>query len=485
MNLDDQPLVFGINASTGKPLEMIPLQDCPPILLQQEDIFCRHLGTALTHGRPRAGVVFDVNPDDLRDAGWGIIFPAKVDPKPWLEALDPLLALRQSQACERFRIFSGEQGYKYGETANQWLNRHGAALMLIDPACGVPFYLTLVGPPTEIPFCFQYSLDIVAGVGRLDFPALDDYRCYATSVVAFERDNTRTTRREIELFATCHDFDRATQLFTHKVAVPFAYGDDKHPPLGSKYGFHMCTALNGQATKAKFRQVLCHPVQAPSLLITGTHGIAFDYDDPRQTKLQGAIVCDDWPGYGVINDQHWFSSEDVPDNANLHGALLLLFACYSAGTPQYDDFQFSEKNRQIASIPVTSRLPQKLMTIPNGGVLAVLGHVDRAWASSFQTRRGTAQPQGLGDVVSRVLFGQRVGLATDEFNSQWGVWSAELVDLLRRANDGEAIKDADLLALRTMRDDCRNYVVLGDPAVRLRAQSQPENEEAAGLRRNL
>ncbi|MGO4155045.1 hypothetical protein [Cupriavidus sp. YAF13] len=68
------------------------------------------------------------------------------------------------------------------------------------------------------------------------------------------------------------------------------------------------------------------------------------------------------------------------------------------------------------------------------------------------------------------LRGERIGQATDRFNIRWAVLSAELADLLRDRSAGADVLDADIALRWVARDDARNYVVLGDPAVRLRVR---------------
>lgn len=466
---DEGPFSFGVHASTGRPLDAGP--GCLDIKLMLETE--KRAQDAIGGPVPELdcyNVPFGFDPDNLADVGWGIIFAAGVDAAPYLEAMKELVDLRREQAGSKFRIFSNGCGYHVGESASHWLNNNGSSLNIIDPDDGVPYYLAIVGPPSEIPFEFQYSLDIVAAVGRLDFPSLDELTAYAHSVVCFENNPNHMTKRRIELFATCHDFDRATQLFTKQVAVPLANGTGIKGPLGAKYGFSVNSYVNELSTKQALTHILSNGDCPPSILFTGTHGMAFGADDIRHAENQGALVCQDWPGYGAISPEHWFAACDVPENANVHGLIHFFFACYGAGTPEFDNFQFQSQQTRIGPRAITARLPQKLMARPGGGVLASLGHVDRAWASSFQTKRGVAQTQGFRDVLDRLMAGQRVGHATDQFNNQWGVIGTELAGLLQDKAYGKSVRDADVIALQIARDDCRNYVVLGDPAVKLRPE---------------
>ena len=71
---------------------------------------------------PHAGVEADAR--DLAATGWGVVFAHDADPA-LQEALSPLLALRQEQAGERFKVFAGADGYRPGESKNDFLERHG------------------------------------------------------------------------------------------------------------------------------------------------------------------------------------------------------------------------------------------------------------------------------------------------------------------------------------------------------------------------
>lgn len=116
------------------------------------------------------------------------------------------------------------------------------------------------------------------------------------------------------------------------------------------------------------------------------------------------------------------------------------------------------------------------MTLPQGGVLASLGHIDRVWASSFLSEIGMAQPQRFRDVIHRLLFRPTRRYGHRRFQRAVGVLSTRLLEKLNNKLNGQAVPAAELLALQIARDDIRNYVVLGDPAVRLK----PEQDHVSG-----
>jgi hypothetical protein len=472
------PIPFGVFADTGQPLAGLTEADLAAFASRQprggdESLLQRRAVDA----QAAFAVLGDTDPNDLAQAGWGVIF-APSTPADVRAALQPLLTRRQSQAGDTlFKVFDGPSAPRAGEAARDWLSRQGVSLNIVDPFLGVPFYLLIVGSPEEIPFEFQYTIDMFWGVGRVHFATADEYGRYAQSVVAYETASAPPTTRQAALFATMHEFDRATQLFGSKVARPLAEGVPHTPALGTNQRFALRSFIGDLATKDTLRTIYSGGLAggAPSLVFSGSHGMGFRADDPRLRENQGALVCQDWPGYGAIDATHWFGAADVPADAKVHGLIHMMFACYGAGCPQFDNFARAQPTPPaIAPEAMMARLPQTLLAHPNGGALAVIGHIERAWGYSFVSDRGGSQTQGFRDVMGRLLRGERAGHALDNFNIRWAALSADLSDLLADIAHGQTIADAELANRWVARDDARNYILFGDPAVRLRVEDMPE-----------
>lgn len=474
---DIELIANGIDADTGCPLPAISRE---AVIAAAERNLVDNIDQAKKKAPPLTSmpgvlpkaVVGDFDPDDLSSVGWGIVFPADKDITAIRLALAPLIDRRKYEAGDRFFIFDGSLGVQQGETAAAWLSRQGRgpSLEAVDPDNMVPFYLLIVATPAEVSMEFQYLLDMFWAVGRIHFEGVEEYARYAKSVASSEAGKSSATQTAA-IFATEHPFDAATALFTRDVAKPFAFGTEDKPNLVSNLKFQVDPILGKDATKDAFAELLRgnRPRGTPSVLLSGTHGMAFSQTDVRLADTNGALICQDWQGYGQISHDHWFSAADVPADAQLGGMIYVLFACYGGGWSEFDTFRDNPDGtaRKIAPGPGLAKLPLSLLSHPNGGALAVLAHIDRAWSYSFRTAANNPQNAGLRDVLRRLLKGQRVGLATDQFNLRWAATAVQLSDALRDPT-ATTLRTAEVARLWVQRDDARNYVVLGDPAVRVK-----------------
>jgi len=432
------------------------------------------------------GVVPWIDPRDMGKTGWGVIFPAlmpSVKVEAIKQALEPLLALRKAQAGSLFRIYEGKDGYRPGDKAATFLMRPPLRAARpedpVDPeTTGVPYYLLIVGNPEEISFQFQYQLDVQYAVGRLDFgDDIQAYDNYSQNVVAAERRPAPAAPKAI-FAGVDNPNDIATELSNKHLVTPLhAYFKTK--TAGTDWAAYKLEPV--QATKAGLLTAI-QDIQAPALLYTASHGLEYNEDDPNQRELQGALLCQNWQGDAhSIPAEQFLSAADITNKVNLTGTIAFLFACYSAGTPQFDNYYrmaFKEYGKAIAKKSFIAALPQRMLRLQERGALAIVGHVERVWGTSFlaagQTSPSGSQTQGIKQTavfesaLDQLLLGYPLGSALDCFNMRYAALSTELTNLYHEIGDQPSTKQAyELAELWTANNDARGYIILGDPAVRL------------------
>ena len=443
-------------------------------------------------GLSEKGLTRGKDPTKLEEAGWAVIFaetyPNEVDTgltaEAIKEALSPLLERRQAQASQQneqyYREFISKKGddraYRPGDTKHDFLydNDIASSIGVADPH-QLPYYLLLVGDPATIPFSFQYELDVEYAVGRLYFDSLEKYRRYADTVVAVETGQHPSTRRAI-FFGVRNQDDDATRTSADYL-IP-----DLVSHLTDTPAWNIETILETDATKAKLKTLL-GGADTPDFIFTASHGIAFPQDHELHYKHLGALVCQDWPGpltWGEkqIPSQFYFAADDVSNDAQVQGLIAFHFACYGAGMPTTDNF-YRQTDSTIPAITADqefiAQLPQRLLSHPNGTALAVIGHIDRTWTRSFQSAEELPRLPVFQNTLSSILDGEPVGLAMEAFNQRYGVCATDLHRLLDTQHDEEEDEEYDEALASTWLDtnDARNYIILGDPAVKIGARSAP------------
>jgi hypothetical protein len=467
---DETTLYFnGINGASGD-------YELPPMTSHQlaqvikgEEIDEGLLNELKQRRQAHWGVKEGVDPARVESSGWGILMAHNADPA-IKEALSELLVHRQKQAGEKYREYLGPEGYRPDETKNKWLARHGMGPGPADPD-KVPYYLLIVGDPETIPYRFQHQLDVQYAVGRIHFDTLDEYAAYARSVVQAETSGLALPR-QATFFGVRAPDDPATMLSADHMIKPLS------TKVGAQSSWQINTLLEARATKANLAGLI-NSGQTPTLLYTASHGMGFPNGDPRQLPHQGALLCQDWPGPGKwkkpIPADFYFSADDVSSDARLLGSMAFFFACYGAGTPRWDEFaqQASRQRAEIAPRAFVAQLPRRLLSHPKGGMLAVVGHVERAWGYSFVWDRAGEQLTTFESALLGLLADKPIGHALEYFNDRYAEISSDLTVMIEDLNFGGKIDEVALAGMWTANNDARAYVIIGDPAVRLPLSDKP------------
>lgn len=416
---------------------------------------------------------------EIKKSRWGIIFPEAADSahvEKILEALAPLVSLREKQMGRPAKIYRGSDGVRWlqppqvsaprAETKNEWLSRHGAGPGPVDPAT-VPYYLLIAADPQSIPYSFQHELDVQYAVGRLYLSTLEEYARYAASVTAAE---TAKLARKAVFFGPANPGDKATALSSEHLLKPLAkYANDVSAEFDLGWQAELVEPADSDRSVLK---TLLGGSQSPALLFTASHGIDFSYLNPDQYRYQGALVCSEWKGRNVepVGRKHYFAAEDVAEDANLLGSVVFHFACFGAGTPYWDEYAIMrfQNRKALTARPFIAALPNHLLSLANGGALAVIGHIDRAWNFSFQWSRIEEQNTAYQGILYQLMAGKPVGLALESMNDRYSEIATMLASSLQDLKYNQAPTPTDYAKVGyefANHNDSRGYAILGDPAV--------------------
>jgi hypothetical protein len=402
----------------------------------------------------------------LEELGWAVVFPASAgDHPPELDALRELLEYRRAEAgaehAAYYREFVGEAGYRPGESAQEFLARHGAGTMRAPPAT-VPYYLLIVADPATIPFKFQFGLDLQYAVGRLHFDVLGDYASYARSVVRAETGGVHA-RRRAAVFAPVHERDMGTQVTRDKLVGPLLA--DLRTLEG---GWSIDEFIGPNARKWQLERLLGS--DPPALLFTASHTLARAPSHPARASTLGALVCADWPRPGApLEPDMIFGASDVTYAGDLAGLIAFMFGGSTVGASERDEASAVHDNRTDLNVqPLVAPLAKRLLAHPRGGALGIIGHVDTPWLTSFLTEYDVSDTAVFAHAMRRLMLGHTIGSAMEPFSTRYAYLSAQLADHMPALLQGKiSAQSMDLRRVITHVLDARNYAVVGDPAARL------------------
>lgn len=398
------------------------------------------------------------NPDDPAIGKWAVVV-RQGDEALAAQHLAPLLRHRASQkvACSP----SGDKppglvvvrGAPAAEP-DLWSAQIAAA------AREKPRYLLLVGGPDRFPFEVQLHLDRAHRTGRLDLgatPGALDWRAaerWAERVVALETGSLALPNRAI-VFAPASD--EATALSLEGLGIPArdALADASRWPAGAP---ETIALLDSEARRESLEEA-CRDAR-PRLVLTATHGHEF----PADPSLWGALTDAAFrPGAAGAKP---FSAASLPpaETPFAEGAVLLAFACHSAGVPAKNPYRHFVDTVPAAypNGPFVSPLPRALLAHPRGPI-AFAGHVGAATALSFY-EDDVPNPSAFLDFLDWALPAEGpLGRAMSTFTDQSLRASDRIANLLDPTRKTPPDPQT-LLRAWIAHHDRRGYILLGDPA---------------------
>lgn len=414
------------------------------------------LAAFVEEGIPRR-LEHGTNPDDLAQAGWAVVWP-EGGGAGRREALAPLLDHRRNQAGTAFHEFEAFAD----ESPIEFLERHGAGPGPVNPK-KMPYHLMIAATPEEIPFSFQSELGCSHSVGRLDLESRQDDQTYAERLVAFET-GSRESPRHAAFFGVEHRDDPATW----KSSEHLTQGLERSLARTHR-DWDFSTLLRFAAKKDALSRLL-NGGTPPALLFTAGHGLRYRKTSKNQATHQGALLCAEYPGRKIWDgrpmlDEQLFAAHDLAPHTDLSGLVACHFACYSAGTPRFDRYADSGPE-ELADRSFVSPLAKGLL---GHGALAVIGHVDLTFEESFLWHGAGPQISAFKSLLDAILDGHTLGYAMDFLASRYAQLAVGVVADVRRAlRDGGSPEGLRALKNWAAYEDARNFVLLGDPATRLK-----------------
>jgi hypothetical protein len=416
----------------------------------------------------------EAEPWDWRDPriGWGLVLPDNTplaaqqrgtasDAPP---ALQRLLAARPGSPVLRYSEEAGE-GYlcRYDGQGGR------RKLSLISPPGTqgrdtLPRYLLIAASPREIPWSFQYAVNLSHHVGRLDLEgqALDNYVNALIADFAGFGGDPRTPL----VWSVNHGAPDITDLMEKVIArkVHAAFAADKdgdYPGLVGLFG--------ADATCARLVTEL--QARRPALILSTSHGMTGPFDDgPRMRDSLGMPV----------DNAHRVLDLAALSGWQPEGAIWYSHACCAAGSDTRTAYSgLLEKGSDVSTAlegvaqgcgAMVSPLPRALLGAARP-LRAFIGHVEPTFDWTLRDPF-TGQPfaSALREALYNRLYtaaGRPVGWALQQvFNdagTMLGLWAASIAAF----NAGKLTAGDAALYYQVSALDRQHTVILGDPTVGL------------------
>jgi len=441
----------------------------------------------------------DANPNDLQMQHWGVVVPEGPDGDVLLEAMAPLIRLREEEQGAPVMTYRVPPDMD-AKAAVAWKDEVYWSEDVDEE--DRPLYLMLLGDVDQVSLELQHSLANCAIVGRGHFANTqgdvdaDAYAAYAEKVVRYARRGTPAEKPDL-LFHVAKDGTKATLTGEAMLVAPCLETATKNRASGR---LPVADVLEIDADDVN-GFLAAGANTTPAVLLSVSHGAGA----PRRgwksaeeaRRKQGALVL----GHNDILD-----AERLGQQPFLPGGLWFLLACFGAGTPSASAYHAwlallaqerayeGKTNAVLASLPASGQrpfvaaLPQAALANPNGP-LAVIGHIDLAWTYGFSnaTNLGESRKSRFFSALEVWARGSRAGVGIEALMRFYRETNDALMASYQSETDARTQGRTDTTNrkerghLWMLRNDLRGYVLLGDPAVRLPLSQHALGERSTNL----
>jgi hypothetical protein len=406
---------------------------------------------------------------DWRDerVGWGLILPYRdgLSDKELASADDappPIRELRELRGkAPVFRYRLGRDGSGITHIRN-YASRKSVPLSGGKIGVGgdaVPFYLLIYATPAEIPWRFQYHLNVSRAVGRLDLKGrtLENYvRALANDWQAADANVTRPVVWAAETG------DEVSRLMREAVAERVFEKLKADGDLGRHAQFISGSGATCQNLIAGLRRA------RPGLIVTTSHGRTDPWRKRREMRANLGRMVD--VNKGTLDGKELLSAWEPG------GAVWYAHACCSAGSDSssvYDGMaeDGSEVDQLVKAVARlgagVSPLPKMLLGAKRP-LRCFVGHVEPTFNWTLRqpgTEDDLTVP--LIEALYNNLYNWKpVGLAFRQFYQHAADLNSQYDEALEAYRAGVATETL-LLYTRLAAWDIKSTVILGDPTVKL------------------
>jgi hypothetical protein len=332
----------------------------------------------------------------------------------------------------------------------------------------IPRYLLVCDSFDNFPLEYQFILNAFAVSGRLWFDNPEDFDTYVNKVVQVERGQYPHVGKEL---AVASPVDDTVTDADNKNIIWYLRG---LPLWGSAFRAILKEEFN--------RETLLESARLSLFLALYCHGVgALVEDYHKDSNILGAFVLDfESPiGNGLL------TYEDIADIEFVPGGIFFSPACLAGGTQENSDFaNWIEKESLLQYLGLksgTSKISQELLKSRKGPIASFM-HFDISMSSNApmpnpQTGEYDLQTMLHERFVGNLMASQTLGKATQPFRWAAGTFYAEAIRFFeqiagtcplvfkKEPTIGQSVNEMN--RYHVIATDMRNYIILGDPAVRL------------------